>query len=33
VVGVEVRHIQTRYGPPVGDLSATQVNLGMGFEF
>jgi hypothetical protein len=33
VVGVEVRHIQTRYRAPLGDLSATQVNLGMGFEF
>jgi hypothetical protein len=33
VVGVEVRHIQTRYRAPVGDLSATQFNLGMGFEF
>ena len=33
VVGVEVRHIRTRYQAPVDDLSATQVNLGMGFEF
>ena len=33
VVGVEVRHFQTRYRAPVDDLSATQVNLGMGFEF
>jgi hypothetical protein len=33
VVGLEVRHLRTRYRPPVGDLSATQVNLGMGFEF
>lgn len=33
VVGLEVRHIRTRYRAPVDDLSATQVNLGMGFEF
>jgi hypothetical protein len=33
VVGIEVRHLRTRYRPPVDDLSATQVNLGMGFEF
>jgi hypothetical protein len=33
VVGIEVRHIRTRYRAPVGDLSATQVNLGMGFAF
>jgi hypothetical protein len=33
VVGLEVRHIRTRYRTPVDDLSATQVNLGMGFEF
>ena len=33
VVGVEVRHIRTRYRAPVDDLGATQVNLGMGFEF
>jgi hypothetical protein len=28
-----VRHLRTRYREPVGDLSATHVNLGMGFEF
>ncbi|HEX6668822.1 MAG TPA: hypothetical protein VF061_04660 [Gemmatimonadales bacterium] len=33
VLGVEVRHLRTRYREPVGDLTATQVNLGMGFEF
>jgi hypothetical protein len=33
VVGVELRHLRTRYREPVGDLTATQVNLGMGFEF
>jgi hypothetical protein len=33
VVGIEVRHLRTRYRAPVDDLSATQVNLGMGFEF
>jgi hypothetical protein len=33
VVGVEVRHLRTRYRAPAGDLTATQVNLGMGFEF
>jgi hypothetical protein len=33
VVGIEVRHIRTRYRAPVGDLTATQVNLGTGFEF
>jgi hypothetical protein len=33
VVGVEVRHLRTRYREPVGDLSATHINLGMGFEF
>ena len=33
VVGLEVRHLRTRYRAPAGDLSATQVNLGMGFEF
>jgi hypothetical protein len=33
VVGVEVRHLRTRYRAPVDDLTATQVNLGMGFEF
>jgi hypothetical protein len=33
VVGIEVRHLRTRYRLPVDDLSATQVNLGMGFEF
>jgi hypothetical protein len=33
VVGIEVRHLRTRYQAPVDDLSATQINLGMGFEF
>jgi hypothetical protein len=33
VLGLEVRHLRTRYRAPVNDLSATQVNLGMGFEF
>ena len=33
VVGIEVRHLRTRYREPVGDLAATQVNLAMGFEF
>ena len=33
VVGVEVRHLRTRYREPVGDLTATHINLGMGFEF
>ena len=33
VVGLEVRHIRTRYRDPVGDLTATHINLGMGFEF
>ena len=33
VVGVEVRHLRTRYRAPVDDLTATQINLGMGFEF
>ncbi|MBA3318126.1 MAG: hypothetical protein H0T50_08560 [Gemmatimonadales bacterium] len=33
VVAVEVRHIRTRYRAPAGDLRATHINLGMGFEF
>ena len=33
VIGVEVRHLRTRYRAPVNDLTATQINLGMGFEF
>ncbi len=33
VVGVEVRRLRTRYGPALGDRSATQVNLALGFEF
>ena len=33
VIGVEVRHLRTRYREPLGDLAATHVNLGMGFEF
>jgi hypothetical protein len=33
VVGIEVRHLSTRYRVPTDDLSATQINLGMGFEF
>jgi hypothetical protein len=28
-----VRHLRTRYRVPADDLTATQVNLGMGFEF
>ena len=33
VVGVEVRHLRTRYRAPGDDLTATHINLGMGFEF
>ncbi len=33
VVGLEGRGIRTQYAPPVGTRSATQVNLGIGFEF
>ena len=33
VVGLEVRHLRTRYREPLGDLTATHINLGMGFEF
>jgi hypothetical protein len=33
VVGVEVRHLRTRYREPEGELTATHINLGMGFEF
>ena len=33
VVGVEVRHFRTRYRALADDLTATQVNLGIGFEF
>lgn len=33
VIGGEVRRIRTRYGPALGDLSATQVNLVLGLEF
>ena len=33
VIGIEVRHLRTRYRAPADDLTATQVNLGMGFEF
>jgi hypothetical protein len=33
VVGVEVRHLRTRYRAPADDLTATHINLGMGFEF
>jgi hypothetical protein len=33
VVGLEVRYLRTRYREPVGDLTATHINLGMGFEF
>jgi hypothetical protein len=33
VVGVEVRHFRTRYRAAADDLTATHVNLGMGFEF
>ena len=33
IVGLEVRHLRTRYREPLGDLTATHINLGMGFEF
>lgn len=33
VVGVEIRHLRTRYRAPADDLTATHFNLGMGFEF
>jgi hypothetical protein len=33
VVGIEIRHLRTRYRAPVDDLTVTHVNLGMGFEF
>ncbi len=33
VVGVEVRHLRTRYRALADDLTATQINLGIGFEF
>ena len=33
VVGGELRRIRTRYGPGLGDVSATQLNLAAGFEF
>jgi hypothetical protein len=33
VVGIEVRHLRTRYRAPLDHLSATQVNLGTGFQF
>jgi hypothetical protein len=33
VVGIEVRHLRTRYREPIGDLTATHMNLGVGFEF
>jgi hypothetical protein len=33
VVGLEVRHLRTRYRSPLDELAATQVNVGMGFEF
>jgi hypothetical protein len=28
-----VRHLRTRYREPIGDLTATHMNLGVGFEF
>ncbi len=33
VIGGEVRRLRTRYGAPAVDLSATQVNFAVGFEF
>jgi hypothetical protein len=33
VVGGEVRRLRTRYGAPIGDVSATQANLAVGLEF
>jgi hypothetical protein len=33
VVGGEVRRLETRYAEPLGDLTATQLNLAVGFEF
>jgi hypothetical protein len=33
VVGGEVRRLETRYAEPLGDLSATQINVAVGFEF
>jgi hypothetical protein len=33
VVGVEVRHLRTRYGATPSDAGATHFNLAMGFEF
>jgi hypothetical protein len=33
VVGLEVRELRTRYAPDADDLSATHLNLALGFEF
>ena len=33
VVGLEIREIRTRYADPLGTVSATHANLGVGFEF
>lgn len=33
VLGLEVRHLRTRYAAPTGTLTATHVNLAAGFEF
>lgn len=33
VLGLEVRHLRTRYAGPIGTLAATHVNLAAGFEF
>jgi hypothetical protein len=33
VLGLELRHLRTRYAEPTGTLTATHVNLAAGFEF
>jgi hypothetical protein len=33
VIGVELRRLETRYGPSPSDAGATHVNLALGFEF
>ena len=33
VLGLEARHLRTRYAAPTGTLSATHLNLAAGFEF
>ncbi len=33
VVSLEYRHIRTTYGPPIGELPADHINLGMGLLF